>query len=132
MVSGSLTSQELVRAAARNHRAWFRRGAGAAGGSIEMVGGADLMIVGRHGTVPFPARVTDLDAILTRIRAAGLMQVGWRSTEPDMTLGTSLVARGFGWGWQPYWMARSSSSSRPSPTGNLALSIAAAAASRRA
>jgi ribosomal protein S18 acetylase RimI-like enzyme len=106
VASRNLTSQELVRAAAHNHRAWFRRGARGAGGSIEIVGGADLMIDGRHGTVPFPARVTDLDAIMDRIRAAGLRQVGWWSTEADVTLGTSLVARGFGWGWQPHWMAR--------------------------
>jgi ribosomal protein S18 acetylase RimI-like enzyme len=71
-----------------------------------MVGGADLMIAGRYGTVPFPARVTDLDAVMARIRTAGLRQVGWWSTDADVTLGTSLVARGFGWGWQPHWMAR--------------------------
>jgi GNAT superfamily N-acetyltransferase len=102
----TITSEQLLRAAAQNHRAWFRRHARHANGSIERVGGADLITDGRNGTVPFSGGVSDVDAVVTRIRSSRLRQVSWWSLHPDHRLGASLVGRGFGWGWEPHWMAR--------------------------
>ena len=102
----TITPEQLLRAAAHNHRSWFRRHARHAHGAIERVGRADLMIERRNGTVPFSGGISDVEGVVTRIRKARLRQVSWWSLRPDNRLGASLVARGFGWGWEPHWMAR--------------------------
>jgi hypothetical protein len=43
----------LLRATAANHRAWFRRQAGVRGGRVERVGGLDVVVAGRFGTIAF-------------------------------------------------------------------------------
>jgi ribosomal protein S18 acetylase RimI-like enzyme len=102
----ALTPDQLLRSAAHNHRSWFRRHARHMHGSIERIGGAELMIERRNGTVPFTGTASDVDAVVAHIRKARLRQVSWWSLRPDNRLGASLVARGFGWGWEPHWMAR--------------------------
>jgi hypothetical protein len=103
----------LVRAAAANHRAWFRRGAAVAGGAAERVGGLDLVVAGRDGTIAFPrpgqsrTRLRErLDGVMARADELGLRALSCWSVAEDRPLGTLLVARGFEWGWQPHWMVR--------------------------
>jgi ribosomal protein S18 acetylase RimI-like enzyme len=99
-----MDSAALIRAAAANHRSWFRRLARAQGGGSERAGGLDLFVSGRSATIAFP-RSRAVDAAVARIRALGLRDAGCWAAAPDRDLGTRLVARGFGWGWQPHWMA---------------------------
>jgi hypothetical protein len=40
-----------------------------------------------------------------RIRELRLREASCWSLTPDPALGTRLATRGFGWGWQPHWMA---------------------------
>jgi ribosomal protein S18 acetylase RimI-like enzyme len=94
----------LLRAAASNHRSWFRRHALATGGRVERAGGVDMVIDGWGATVAFP-RSGRVEAAVERIRALGLRNASCWSLARDDALGTRLVARGFGWGWQPHWMA---------------------------
>ncbi len=102
----------LLRAVAANHRAWFRRTALAAGGTVERLGrGLELATSGASGTIGFPppgaraALTARVDAVLTRADALGLRMLGCMALHEDRTLGTLLVARGFEWGWAPHWMA---------------------------
>lgn len=104
--SRAVTTEHLLRAAAQNHRAWFRRHVRHTGGSIEKLGRADLMIASGHGTIAFTGGVDDADAVAAWIRAAKLRSAAWWSLGPNDRIGTALVARGFGWGWEPHWMAR--------------------------
>jgi ribosomal protein S18 acetylase RimI-like enzyme len=97
-------SAALIRAAASNHRSWFRRLARARGGGVERAGGLDLIVDGREATLAFP-RSRRVEAAVARIRELGVRQASCWSEAPDRDLGTRLVARGFGWGWQPHWMA---------------------------
>ncbi len=99
-----MDSATLLRAAASNHRSWFRRLARARGGRVERAGGVDLIVGGADGTIAFP-RSSRVEPAVARIRALGLHEASCWSLRPDAVLGTRLVARGFGWGWQPHWMA---------------------------
>jgi ribosomal protein S18 acetylase RimI-like enzyme len=94
----------LIRAAAANHRSWFRRLARARGGRVERAGGVDLIVDDRAATMAFP-RTRRVEVAVARIRELGLREASCWTTSPDPDLGTRLVARGFGWGWQPHWMA---------------------------
>ncbi len=99
-----LDRDALLRAIAANHRTWFRR----RGGAVEKCGGIDLIVNGGEGTIAFPARRTRA-AVTTALQRAGeleLRTVGCWSLHEDKSLGTLLIARGFEWGWQPWWMAR--------------------------
>jgi ribosomal protein S18 acetylase RimI-like enzyme len=93
----------LLRATAANHRAWFRR----RGGAVEKCGEIDLIVNEDEGTIAFPARRTRsaVTAALERARELGLRTVACWSLTEDKALGTLLIARGFEWGWQPWWMA---------------------------
>jgi GNAT superfamily N-acetyltransferase len=100
----------LMRAAATNHRAWFRRLATANGGRLERGRDGDLVVDGRgHVTIAFPpARVRTrarIDELLGRASALGGRSMACWSLAEDGPLGTLLIARGFEWGWQPHWMA---------------------------
>ena len=53
----------------------------------------------------FPRLAPDPDALLDAIRAHDCAGVGYWSLGADDRLGVRLVARGFGWGWRPHWMA---------------------------
>jgi ribosomal protein S18 acetylase RimI-like enzyme len=98
-------SAALIRAAAANHRSWFRRLAGARGGGrVERAGGIDLILDDRSATIAFP-RSRRIEAAVARIRELGATGASCWTEGPDRDLGTRLVARGFGWGWQPHWMA---------------------------
>jgi len=94
----------LLRATASNHRVWFRRAVGA---RVERVGENELVVHGRQGWIPFPARRSP-EAIAQVVDRAGELKLRtlscWSLTE-DKALGTLLIARGFEWGWQPWWMA---------------------------
>jgi ribosomal protein S18 acetylase RimI-like enzyme len=95
--------QLLLNAAAENHRVWFRRTAAAEGCAVVDVGETQLFL-GREAMV-FPAAGLDVDALMAEIRARGCRTVGCWSLSANAALGTRLVARGFGWGWRPHWMA---------------------------
>jgi ribosomal protein S18 acetylase RimI-like enzyme len=99
-----MDSAALLRAAAANHRAWFRRTAAVSGGRAEWVGGVDMTVDGWGATIAFP-RSRRVGAAVGRIRELGLRNASCWSLAADPELGTRLVARGFGWGWQPHWMA---------------------------
>ena len=98
-----MDSAALIRAAAANHRSWFRRLARARGGGVERVGGLDLIVGGSSATLAFP-RGRRVDAAVARIRELGVSEASCWSTAADHELGTRLIARGFGWGWRPHWM----------------------------
>jgi GNAT superfamily N-acetyltransferase len=94
----------LLRAIAANHRVWFRRAAGA---RVERVGGVELVVNGAEAALPFPVKRTRAavaDA-LVRVDELALQTVSCWSLDEDKALGTLLIARGFEWGWQPWWMA---------------------------
>lgn len=99
-----MDSAALIRAAAANHRSWFRRLAGARGGRVERAGGLDLIVDADAATIAFP-RSRRVDAAVARIRELGVREAACWTEAPDRDLGTRLVARGFAWGWQPHWMA---------------------------
>lgn len=99
-----LDRDALLRAIASNHRAWFRR---AAGTRIEQPGGIELVVGGRTGAFPFPIKRTRaaVAQAVDRVDELGLRTVSCWSLDEDKALGTLLIARGFEWGWQPWWMA---------------------------
>jgi ribosomal protein S18 acetylase RimI-like enzyme len=93
----------LLRAIASNHRIWFLR----RGGAVEKLDGIDLIVNGSEGAIPFPARRSH-EAVARAVRRANelkLRTVSCWSLDEDKALGTLLIARGFEWGWQPWWMA---------------------------
>jgi ribosomal protein S18 acetylase RimI-like enzyme len=94
----------LLRAAAANHRAFFRRYATLRGGGVERIAGLQLVFAGREGTLAFPGSrahsPSRLDTLMSRARAKRLNRMSCWSLEPDRVLGTLLLARGFEW-----WMA---------------------------
>ena len=98
-----LDRRKLLRAIAANHRSWFRR----RGGVVERCGEIELIVNGREGTIAFPTRRTRaaVARALDRAGRLGLRTVSCWSLEEDKALGTLLIARGFEWGWQPWWMA---------------------------
>jgi GNAT superfamily N-acetyltransferase len=93
----------LLRAIAANHRSWFRR----RGGAVERLGGIDLIVNGPEGAIAFPARRTRaaVARAVDRADELELRTVSCWSLDEDKALGTLLIARGFEWGWQPWWMA---------------------------
>jgi GNAT superfamily N-acetyltransferase len=95
-VEGSLT-----RATAANHRAWFRRRADAIG----RFGGIDVIAEGRQATIAFPRARARLDEALRWARGRGARGMSCWSLTEDHALGVRLLARGFEWGWEPWWMA---------------------------
>jgi len=99
-----MDSTALIRAAASNHRSWFRRKAAAGGGRVERAGAIDLIVGPGEATIAFP-RSRRIEAAVARIRELGVREASCWSLGRDDGLGTRLVARGFGWGWQPHWMA---------------------------
>ena len=99
-----MNSATLVQATAANHRAWFRRQVQVNHGRVERVGGMDMTVDGWGATIAFP-RSRRVEAAVSRIRELRLRNASCWSLGPDPELGTRLVARGFGWGWQPHWMA---------------------------
>ena len=109
--------ESLLQAVAENHRVWFRRIVAAEGREVVDVGGTDLF-PGREAMV-FPEAEVDVDALMAEIRARECPGVGCWSLSADPGLGTRLVARGFGWGWRPHWMAidLEHASDRVPPTG---------------
>jgi ribosomal protein S18 acetylase RimI-like enzyme len=114
----------LLRAAAENHRVWFRRSVAAEGCDVVDVGGSDLF-VGQDAMI-FPGPDLDVDALMTEVRARKCRSVGCWSLSSDAVLGTRLVARGFGWGWQPHWMAIDlDGSSQETPSTRYAVELAA-------
>jgi ribosomal protein S18 acetylase RimI-like enzyme len=99
-----LDRDALLRAIATNHRVWFRRAEGA---RVERLDGIELVVNGTAGAIPFPAWRTRA-AVARTVDRVGELGLGtascWSLTE-DKALGTLLIARGFEWGWQPWWMA---------------------------
>lgn len=93
----------LLRAVADNHRDWMARWAAAEGADAVTVGAATLYLADEAGV--FPEVAPDPDALLEAIRAYDCRSVGYWSLVADDELGARLVARGFGWGWPPHWMA---------------------------
>jgi ribosomal protein S18 acetylase RimI-like enzyme len=78
--------ERLLRAVAESHRRWFRER------------GEASCLVGPDPDVEAVARAA-------RERASGTSGgFGVWSLDRDDRLGVRLVARGFGWGWQPHWM----------------------------
>ncbi len=69
-----------------------------------MCAGGTELFLGREVMV-FPGRQLDVDALMAEIRARDCRSVGCWSLTADAELGTRLTAHGFGWGWQPHWMA---------------------------
>ena len=98
-----LDDDALRQAVADNHRDWMARWAVAEGGGVVPVDGAELYLSGEANL--FPATAPDPDALLAAIRAHDCAGVGYWSLGADDRLGVRLVARGFGWGWRPHWMA---------------------------
>ncbi len=96
--------EALLRAIAANHRAMFRRRSDR---PVERHGGIDLIVSGGEGFIAFPATRTRAAVTwaLDRARALELGTVSCWSLDEDKALGTLLIARGFEWGWQPWWMA---------------------------
>ncbi len=98
-----LDDDALLRAVADNHRDWMARWALALGGGVVSIDGEDLC-VSREANL-FPRSAPDPDRLLATIRAHDCAGVGYWSLEADDRVGVGLVARGFGWGWRPHWMA---------------------------
>ncbi len=98
-----LGDDALLRAVADNHRDWMERWAVQAGGGVVPVDGAELFLSDEANL--FPSTAPDPDTLLAAIRAHDCAGVGYWSLGGDDRLGARLVARGFGWGWRPHWMA---------------------------
>src|ERR1700744_5856804 len=67
------------------------------------IGDATLWLGGEAAL--FPEAAPDPDALLAAVREHDCASGGYWALEPDPDLGARLLARGFGWGWQPHWMA---------------------------
>jgi GNAT superfamily N-acetyltransferase len=112
-------NQELVEAAARNHVEWFTENARVMGGEARCENGVTRIFSpasnpseGGEVILAFP-QMKSIDAgvaIEEALSIARQKRVGQVScwsvlpTEPS-DLAAMLLARGFGWGWQPHWMA---------------------------
>ena len=106
------TTETLIRAAAANHKAWFRATTLAAGGAMRRTEGAAWMRAPDEGIIPFPrlssARAGNfIDAVAAECRTQNVTRIGFWATTPiaPRDLGARLTARGFEWGWRPHWMA---------------------------
>jgi GNAT superfamily N-acetyltransferase len=98
-----LDDDALLRAVADNHRDWMARWAVACGDGVVSVDGAELYL--SHEANLFPRSAPDPDRLIESIRAHDCADVGYWSLDADDRVGVGLVARGFGWGWRPHWMA---------------------------
>jgi ribosomal protein S18 acetylase RimI-like enzyme len=98
-----LDDDALLRAVADNHRDWMARWALALGGGVVSIDGEDLY-VSREANL-FPRSAPDPERLIRAIRAHDCAGVGYWSLDADDRVGVGLVARGFGWGWRPHWMA---------------------------
>jgi GNAT superfamily N-acetyltransferase len=112
------SNPELIGAAAQNHIAWFTQNAQVAGGEARCENGVTCIDSpasdpDRPGEIilAFPqiseGTGTTIDAALALARQKRVSKVSCWSvlpTEPP-DLAAMLLARGFGWGWQPHWMA---------------------------
>jgi GNAT superfamily N-acetyltransferase len=80
----------------------------APGANAERLDGVELIVNGREGAIPFPVRRprAAMATVIDRVGAMGLRTLSCWSLDEDKALGTLLIARGFEWGWQPWWMAR--------------------------
>lgn len=76
---------------------------------MERVAGLELVFAAGQGTLAFPGSrahlPSRLDALMARAGARRLHRMSCWALEPDRVLGTLLIARGFEWGWEPWWMA---------------------------
>jgi ribosomal protein S18 acetylase RimI-like enzyme len=93
----------LRRAVADNHRDWMATWALAAGHGVVSIDGEDLYLSSEASL--FPRSAPDPDRLMAAIRAQDCAGVGYWSLAADDRVGVRLVARGFGWGWRPHWMA---------------------------
>jgi GNAT superfamily N-acetyltransferase len=122
MLPSMKSNPELIGAAAQNHVAWFTENARIAGGEAKCENGVTCI----DSPASDPNRSPDksgeiilafpnmgintgeaIDRALALARQKQARQVSCWSvlpTEPT-NLAAMLLARGFGWGWQPHWMA---------------------------
>jgi ribosomal protein S18 acetylase RimI-like enzyme len=98
-----LDDDALLQAVADNHRDWMARWAVAGGHGVASIDGEDLYLSPEAGC--FPRSAPDPDRLIAAIRAHDCAGVGYWSLDADHRVGVALVARGFGWGWRPHWMA---------------------------
>jgi ribosomal protein S18 acetylase RimI-like enzyme len=98
-----LGDDALLRGVADNHRDWMARSAVASGGGVVSIDAEDLYL-SREANL-FPRSAPDPDRLIAAIRAHDCAGVGYWSLDGDDAVGVGLVARGFGWGWRPHWMA---------------------------
>lgn len=98
-----LGDNALRQAVADNHRDWMARWAVTAGNGVVSIDGEDLYLSSEANL--FPRSAPDPDRLMTAIRAHDCPGVGYWSVDADDQVGVRLVARGFGWGWRPHWMA---------------------------
>ena len=98
-----LDDDALLQAVADNHRDWMTRWAMACGRGVASIDGEDLYLSSEAGL--FPRSAPDPDRLIAAIRAHDCADVGYWSLDGDDRVGVRLVARGFGWGWRPHWMA---------------------------
>jgi GNAT superfamily N-acetyltransferase len=101
----SLDAAALARAVATNHRAWMRRQARLSGGESLRFGTTELIVGDRWASLPFPPSAAALDPAVAAFRRRRVREASCWALRPDRRLGVELVAQGFGWGWQPHWMA---------------------------
>ncbi|HET6954079.1 MAG TPA: GNAT family N-acetyltransferase [Acidimicrobiales bacterium] len=111
-----ISADQIQACAAANHVSWFASRARVTGGHAGRDGALDWAVEQTDGvlaSILFPAAGgpggrAALDAAIDRCRdAAGVRSISvWSRTPADPPgLGAWLLARGFGWGWQPHWMA---------------------------
>lgn len=107
---------ELLKAIALNHRIGMARNARAVGGNTHRTAGLTWIYTPGETsevTLPFPhlrSRTAgqQLDALLQecygidKLDEVACWSLQDHTTSPD--LGVRLLARGFEWGWRPYWM----------------------------
>jgi ribosomal protein S18 acetylase RimI-like enzyme len=98
-----LDDDALLRGVADNHRDWMARSALASGGGVVSIDGEELYL-SREANL-FPRSPPDPDRLIATIRAHDCVGVGYWSLGVEDRVGVGLVARGFGWGWRPHWMA---------------------------
>jgi ribosomal protein S18 acetylase RimI-like enzyme len=123
------TPEQLVQAAACNHRELFRLAALANGGEVREADGVTWTHAHAAGAsmVAFPTLADEragaqLDEIVAYFLAHGSGMVGCWSLDPPQPadLGVRLLARGFQPGWRPCWMAldlREVRTGHPTPEG---------------
>lgn len=110
----SRSGRTLVELGAVNHQSFFAAAAEAAGGTVlRRHDGVVAVVRGDAAHVLFAAVpgadivefVDEMLALLAQHRP--VTEIGWWSLDSAgiPSLGAALRDRGFGWGWQPNWMA---------------------------